>query len=131
VIGRETEVIRNQLTRNHIVLLQATARFLDANTNAVRSGENDTDSVVTADKIVVAVGTRPARPPSINFDERRVVDSDRILKIAAVPRSMVVVGAGVIGIEYASMFAALGTKVTIAESRERCSTSAIPRSWRR
>jgi NAD(P) transhydrogenase len=119
VIGRETEVIRSQLTRNHIVLLQGTARFLDANTMAVRSGENDSDLVVTADEIVVAVGTRPARPPSINFDERRVVDSDGILKIAAVPRSLVVVGAGVIGLEYASMFAALGTKVTIVESRER------------
>jgi NAD(P) transhydrogenase len=119
VIGRETDVIRNQLTRNHVVLLQGTARFLDPNTIAVRSAETDTDSVVTADKIVVAVGTRPARPPSVNFDERRVVDSDGILKIAEVPRSMVVIGAGVIGIEYASMFAALGTKVTIVESREK------------
>jgi NAD(P) transhydrogenase len=119
VISRETEVIRNQLTRNHVVLLQGTARFLDPHSIAVRSAENDVDTVVTADNVVIAVGTRPARPPSINFDERRVVDSDGILKIAAVPRSLVVVGAGVIGIEYASMFAALGTKVTIVESREK------------
>ena len=73
----------------------------------------------TADKIVIATGTRPARPASVEFDERTVIDSDGIVHLETVPRSMVVAGAGVIGIEYASMFAALGTKVTVVEQRER------------
>jgi NAD(P) transhydrogenase len=119
VIGRETEVIRSQLHRNRVELLHGTGRFVDDHTLAVRNHETDMDSRVSADKIVIAVGTRPARPSTIEFDEKRVVDSDGILHMAEVPRTMVVVGAGVIGIEYASMFAALGTKVTVVESRER------------
>ena len=66
---------------------------------------------------MIATGTRPARPPAVEFDDRRVVDSDGILAMETVPASMVVVGAGVIGIEYASMFAALGTRVTVVERR--------------
>ena len=68
---------------------------------------------------MVAVGTRPARPESVRFDERAVLDSDGILNLQSIPDALVVVGAGVIGIEYASMFAALGTKVTVVEQRER------------
>jgi NAD(P) transhydrogenase len=74
---------------------------------------------VSAESIVIATGTRPARPASVAFDERTVIDSDGIVHLQAVPRSMVVAGAGVIGIEYASMFAALGTKVTVVEQRDR------------
>ena len=68
---------------------------------------------------MIATGTRPARPDSVEFDERTVIDSDGIIQLEQVPRSMVVAGAGVIGIEYASMFAALGTKVTVVEQRDR------------
>ncbi|MDL5156448.1 Si-specific NAD(P)(+) transhydrogenase [Actinomycetospora termitidis] len=117
VIGREVEVIRNQLQRNRVDLLSGAARFLDEHAVEVlgeRRGEHQT---VTASKIVVATGTKPARPPSVEFDDRRVVDSDGILAMEAIPASMVVVGAGVIGIEYASMFAALGTRVTVVERR--------------
>ncbi len=67
---------------------------------------------------VIATGTKPARPSGVEFDENRVLDSDGILDLKAIPTSMVVVGAGVIGIEYASMFAALGTKVTVVEKRD-------------
>ena len=63
------------------------------------------------------MGTRPARPKSVDFDGETIVDSDQILNMQQVPTTMVVVGAGVIGIEYASMFAALGTKVTVVEKR--------------
>ena len=80
---------------------------------------------------MIATGTKPARPAGVEFDEDRVLDSDGILDLKALPTSMVVVGAGVIGIEYASMFAALGTKVTVVEKRDTCSTSATPRSSRR
>src|SRR5260370_17510970 len=72
-----------------------------------------------ADKIVIAAASRPARPATVDFDERTVIDSDGIVHLRQVPWSMVVAGAGVIGIEYASMFAALGTKVTVVEQRDR------------
>jgi len=119
VIGREVDVIRSQLSRNRVALIPGLARFLDPHTVAVRADEHLDERKVSADKIVIAVGTRPARPSTVAFDGRTVVDSDQILDIEHVPRSMVVVGAGVIGIEYASMFAALGTKVTVVEARER------------
>jgi NAD(P) transhydrogenase len=118
VIGRETEVVRNQLHRNGVDLLQGTARFVDDHTVAVRA-EHDGERTVTAEKIVIAVGTVPAHPASVDFDDVRILDSDGILHLTQIPRSMVVVGAGVIGIEYASMFAALGTRVTVVEARDR------------
>ena len=117
VIGREVEVIRSQLQRNRVDLLSGAARFLEEHTLEVVGERRGEHQVVSADKIVIATGTRPARPPAVGFDDRRVVDSDGILAMETVPASMVVVGAGVIGIEYASMFAALGTRVTVVERR--------------
>ncbi len=116
VIAREIDVIRNQLARNHVHMYVGTARFTDPRTIVV-TNESGNSVELRADKIVIAVGTKPARPPLVDFDGETIVDSDQILSIAKVPSSMVVVGAGVIGIEYASMFAALGTKVTIVEKR--------------
>lgn len=119
VIGREVDVIRSQLARNRVTLIPGVARFADEHTLIVRTDEGLDEKKVSAEVIVVAVGTKPARPDSVDFDGRTVVDSDQILMIDRIPRSLVVVGAGVIGIEYASMFSALGTKVTVVESRER------------
>ncbi|GAA4155793.1 Si-specific NAD(P)(+) transhydrogenase [Actinomadura keratinilytica] len=118
VIGREVDVIRSQLARNHVTVLTGTGRFLDPHTVGVSDGDGR-ELKVTADRIVIATGTRPARPDSVEFDDRTVIDSDGILRLERIPETMVVVGAGVIGIEYASMFAALGTKVTVVERRER------------
>jgi NAD(P) transhydrogenase len=118
VIGREIEVVRSQLFRNGVDLVQGTAAFVDEHTVAVQS-EHDGERHVTAEKIVIAVGTTPAHPPTVDFSDKRILDSDEILHLDSIPRSMVVVGAGVIGIEYASMFAALGTRVTVVESRDR------------
>lgn len=118
VVGREIDVVRSQLSRNRVALLPGTGRFVDPHTIAVRR-EGGADTTLTAEKIVIATGTHPARPDSVEFDERTVIDSDGILHMEEIPRSMVVVGAGVIGIEYASMFAALGTKVTAVERRDR------------
>ena len=117
VIGREIEIIRSQLMRNHVTLLQGTGRFVDPHTVAVTTFEG-AERLVTAEKFVIATGTRPARPDHVAFDGQRIVDSDGILGLEAVPASMVVVGAGVIGVEYASMFAALGTRVTVVERRD-------------
>ncbi|WP_181784162.1 Si-specific NAD(P)(+) transhydrogenase [Pseudonocardia pini] len=119
VVGREVEVIRNQLMRNHVDILGGTAHFEDPHTVTVQGPERGDHTTVTAEFVVIATGTRPARPPEVEFDdeEYHVVDSDAVLHLKRVPTSMVVVGAGVIGIEYASMFAAVGTKVTVVEKR--------------
>ena len=116
VVGREIDVIRNQLSRNRVALISGTARFVDPHTIEVEN-EFGVHQNFSADKFVIAVGTRPARPKSVDFDGETIVDSDQILNMQQVPTTMVVVGAGVIGIEYASMFAALGTKVTVVEKR--------------
>ena len=114
VVAAETAVVREQFRRNHVGLLPGDAVFEDQ--HSVRIG----DEVVRAERIVLAVGTRPARPDSVAFDDRTIIDSDGLLKLERrVPRTMTVVGAGVIGVEYASMFGALGTKVTVVDQRDR------------
>ncbi|MBV1855284.1 Si-specific NAD(P)(+) transhydrogenase [Catellatospora tritici] len=118
VISREVDVVRSQLARNGIRLHAGKATFADPHTVRV-AGERNRDYSISAEHIVIAAGSRPARPATVEFDDLTVIDSDGILKLDRVPRSMVVVGAGVIGIEYASMFAALGTKVTVVEKRAR------------
>ena len=118
VVSREMDVVRSQLTRNRVTVLTGTGSFADPHTVQVDDGDGRLRGA-TADKIVIATGTRPARPPSVEFDDRTVIDSDGIAHLERVPRSMIVAGAGVIGIEYASMFAALGTKVTVVEQRDR------------
>ncbi|MCV7047811.1 Si-specific NAD(P)(+) transhydrogenase [Mycobacterium frederiksbergense] len=117
VIGKEIDVVRSQLMRNRIELYVGHARFLDAHTVHVDDPNRAERVTVSGRKIVIATGTKPARPAGVDFDEHRVLDSDGILDLKSIPTSMVVVGAGVIGIEYASMFAALGTKVTVVEKR--------------
>ena len=116
VIAREIDVIRNQLQRNHVELVQGSARLADAHELSV---DEDSGSArrLGAEYIVIAVGTRPAHPPSVDFDGRTIIDSDGLLSLERVPDSLVVVGAGVIGIEFASMFAVLGTKVTVVDGR--------------
>jgi NAD(P) transhydrogenase len=117
VVGREVEVIRHQLLRNHVDILGGTARFEDPHTVAVHGSARGEHHTATAEKIIIATGTRPARPAEVEFDDERVLDSDSVLRIKQVPNTLVVVGAGVIGIEYASMFAALGARVTVVEKR--------------
>jgi NAD(P) transhydrogenase len=117
VVSRELQVVQDQLARNRVKLLHGAGRFIDEHTIGV---ERQTGEVkLTADKIVIATGTRPAHPDNVAFDGKRVVDSDGILSLDRIPTSLVVVGAGVIGIEYASIFAALGSKVTVVERRDR------------
>ncbi len=116
VIQREVDVVRHQLSRNGISIVTGNARFADPHAVLV-TGDHGEQRRITASRIVIAVGTRPARPSTIEFDGRTVIDSDDVLTLDWVPSSLLVVGAGVIGIEYASMFAALGTKVTVVERR--------------
>jgi NAD(P) transhydrogenase len=115
VLGREVEVVRAQLNRNHVATLSGNARFLDANTLEVESVEGTTR--VHGDRILIACGTRPAHSPTVPLDGKRIIDSDQFLQGEALPRDLIVVGAGVIGLEYASMVTALNIKVTVIEAR--------------
>lgn len=117
VIGKEIEIVRSQLLRNRVDMLTGTGSFLDPHTIAVDQPLRGERTLVTTEYVVIATGTKPARPGGIDFTSGRVLDSDDILNLTSIPSSMVVAGAGVIGIEYASMFAALGTKVTVVERR--------------
>ncbi len=118
VIRRETDVIKDQLTRNHVSIVEGTARFADPHTVIVERPDGSKRQI-TADKIVIASGTRPARPTTVAFDDRTVFDSDGLMGLERIPGSLVVVGSGVVGVEYASIFAALGTKVTVVDKRRR------------
>ncbi|MDV8008330.1 Si-specific NAD(P)(+) transhydrogenase [Rhodococcus sp. IEGM 1318] len=117
VITKEIEVVRSQLLRNRVELLVGVGSFLDEHTILVEDASRGDKMTITAKFVVIATGTLPARPSGVSFDSHRVLDSDGILDLTSIPTTMVVVGAGVIGIEYASMFAALGTKVTVVEKR--------------
>ncbi len=116
VIAAETAITREQFRRNHVGMLPGDAVFEDDHTIHIDGAEEP----IRAGRIVVAVGTRPARPATVEFDDRTIIDSDGLLKLESrVPRTMTVVGGGVIGVEYASMFGALGTKVTVVDQRDR------------
>ena len=117
VVAAEATVVRDQFRRNRVTLLYGEASFVDPHTIEVRDARASAQHY-TAGRVVIAVGTTPSRPPSVPFDGSHVLDSDDILEIhSSVPRTMTVVGAGVIGVEYASIFAALGTRVTLVDQR--------------
>ena len=118
IIKKEIDVVRNQLIRNRIELYTGHARFINEHAVLVVDPTSSEHTVISGDYIIIATGTTPARPSGVQFDDERVIDSDGILNLTKIPSSMVVVGAGVIGIEYASIFAALGTKVTVVDKRD-------------
>ncbi|HME48023.1 Si-specific NAD(P)(+) transhydrogenase [Mycobacterium sp.] len=118
VITKEVDVVRSQLMRNRVELYTGHGRFVDEHTVRIEDPNRAERVMVSGRYVIIATGTKPARPAGVEFDEERVLDSDGILDLKSIPSSMVVVGAGVIGIEYASMFAALGTKVTVVEKRD-------------
>jgi NAD(P) transhydrogenase len=115
VMARELEVVRAQLKRNGIETVHGTARFSDPHTIEVETP--DGLSHLRGEHVLIACGTRPAASPTIPLDGRRILDSDQLLQLERLPRDLIVVGAGVIGLEYASMVTALNIKVTIIEAR--------------
>lgn len=117
VIEREVNIVRDQLIRNYVDVIPGSAKFLDAHTIAVE-GEDGVRKI-SADKTVIAVGSRPTRPEGIEFDDQAIVDSDGLLQLDEIPRSMVFVGGGVIGCEYATIFRTLGVRVTLIDGRAR------------
>lgn len=117
VIRNEIDVIRGHMARNDVEMIPGKAEFIDANTLRIIREYND--EIIHADKIVIATGTTPARPPAVPFDNRQIIDSDGILHLKNLPKSMIIVGGGVIGTEYASMMAALDVRVILVEQRAR------------
>src|ERR1700738_1814054 len=115
VMAREVEVIKSQLRRNYVTILEGDARFLDPNTLEVRNDEGA--QLVRGQHILIACGPRPAPSADIPVDGRRIFDSDQVHCLEEIPRDLIVVGAGISGLEYASMFATLGVKVTLLDQR--------------
>lgn len=115
VIRREWSVILDAFERNGVELVWGSARFNDNNLLVVE--RDDESERLAAEKFLVAVGTRPARPGNVPFNNQTVFTSDELLKLEVLPKSMLVVGGGVIGTEYACIMATLGVKVTLIEGR--------------
>ena len=115
-LDHEVDVLEHQFARNGVHIRQGDAKFLDAHTIEITAPTGERQ-VVTCAKVVIAVGTVPYRPPHVPFDGQSVFDSDEILDLTRLPRSLTVVGAGVIGVEYATIFSALDVPVTLVEAR--------------
>ncbi len=115
-LEHEVETLEHQFARNRVHMLRGLATFVNPNRIEVQveSGESRT---VEAARVVIAVGTRPLRPSHIPFNRTTVIDSDELVELTTLPRSMTVVGAGVIGVEYATIFSALDVRVTLVEPR--------------
>ena len=117
VIKTEVDVTEAQLSRNGIDVLHGIARFVDA--NHVRVEGPQADMTLQSDRIIIAVGTRPACSPKVPINGTTIVNSDQVLDLPNLPRTLIVVGGGVVGVEYACMFAILGVRVTLIEKRAR------------
>lgn len=117
VIRLEMHTIQDALARNDVHMLRGVARFVDRNTVAVQTQAGVRQ--LHGEHVLIAVGTRPGAAPGVTIDGHIVITSDSVLSLDKLPRSLAVVGAGVIGLEYASMFAALGTQVTVIDRRPR------------
>jgi NAD(P) transhydrogenase len=117
VTQRQTRQILRSFERHRVDFVHGHAHFLDAGTVAVNT--EGVERKLTADAFLVAVGSSPLPPRGITFEDPDVEDSDRILDLDRIPKTMAVVGGGVIGCEYASIFAALGTRITLIEGRDR------------
>jgi NAD(P) transhydrogenase len=112
---REMEVVKHQFRRNEVSVIQGSAQFLDPHTVRVTSESGEVS--LRAEKILIACGTRPARNPMMPFDGQTIIDAGEMEQLLSIPKELIVVGAGVIGVEYASMYAALESRVTIIEQR--------------
>jgi NAD(P) transhydrogenase len=116
-LDHEVDVLEHQFNRNHVDTLHGMARFVDDKTIEIATEAGDVTRL-TADRFLISTGTKTHRPDTVPFNGRTVVDSDEFLELARIPRSLIVVGAGVIGVEYATMFSALDVRVTLIEPRD-------------
>jgi NAD(P) transhydrogenase len=118
VVERERTIVRTNMERHNVEIFQGVARLEDGHTVSFVKPDG-TEGDVTGDIILIATGSSPFRPAGIPFDNQRIYDSDSILRMKMIPKTMVVIGGGVIGCEYACTFSALGVQVTLVESSNR------------
>jgi len=119
VVRSEIDVSRHQLARNRVELIEATASFSDPHTVRLDTADGQGHRDVSAENIVISVGTQAPRKNGVNIDGQRIFNSDDVLGLKEMPRSLAIIGAGVIGCEYATIFAALGVRVTLVDKRDR------------
>ena len=112
----EVDVLEHQFLRNGVHTMSGFARFADPHRIIVTSPDGS-ELAVEGERILIAVGTVPFHPGNVDFDDPAIMDSDEVVNVPSMPRSLTVVGAGVIGIEYATIFSALDVQVTIVEPR--------------
>ena len=112
VLQRQREHLKKQFAKNHIELITGVASFIDEHTLGIDGAS------LSGDFILIATGSKPRNPTHVPFDKDTILDSTRLLEIDHVPKTMLVLGGGIIGSEYASFFAALGTKVTVIDRKE-------------
>jgi len=117
VVESEVAVIQDQLQRNSVDVLHGTGSFIDAHHVMVENGNGRSE--LEGANVLIATGTKPAVNPKVPLNGRSIIDSDQILNMPQIPKTLIVVGGGVIGVEYACMFATLGVRVTIVEKRPR------------
>jgi NAD(P) transhydrogenase len=117
VIKTEVDVTQAQMTRNNVEVLNGAASFIDP--HKIRVVNSRGQAEYEADFIVIATGTRPATSPLVTFNQRTIISSDNVMDLPELPKTLIVVGGGVIGVEYTSMFATLGVRVILIEKRPR------------
>jgi len=118
VITQQVDQISRNFERHHVAVIRGAAEFASADQLIVRDQAGVEIRRISAPVVLIATGSSPLRPPGVPFDDPDVEDSDTILDLDRIPDSLAVVGGGVIGCEYACVFAALGTKITIIEGRD-------------
>lgn len=118
VIESQSKSIERHLRKNHITLIYGNAQFLDSHTIEIRDASGNVVAQVESKHILIAAGSSPRNPSNVPFDQKHILDSSTLLQMDKLPNSMIVLGGGVIGSEYASFFAALGVDVTVIDKKE-------------
>src|SRR5262249_50642520 len=117
VIRTEIDITMAQMRRNGVDVMSGCASFVDPHTIRIENAQGHHD--YSGDHFVIATGTKPATSPKVPLNNRNIINSDQILQLAEIPKTLIVVGGGVIGVEYACMFSVLGVRVILVERRPR------------
>ncbi len=119
VMHQEGEILRSQLARNRVETIAGEASFIDRHTINLVTENGKPDRTITAEKVIIAVGTYSTMPPVVFVDGRLIFVSDDVLNLTDLPRTLTIVGAGAIGLEYCGTFAAVGVRVTLVDRNPR------------
>ena len=119
VMQHQADMLRNQLIRNRVEMVNAEGSFIDWHTLNLSSDNGKSNRTITAEKMIIAVGTYSTMPPVVYADGRLVFVSDDVLNLPSLPRTLTIVGAGPIGLEYCSTFAEMGVRVTLVNTDRR------------